>query len=62
MAMPLADYLQETMHLLQTEPDAKEILVERVKPMRFAERGNYEEFFQTRNDGFMKARGAEMPQ
>ena len=61
MAMPLADYLNETLHLLQTEPDAKEILVERVKPMRFAERGNYDEMFKTRYDGFMKARAAEMP-
>ncbi len=60
-AMPLQDYLAETMHLLQTEPDAKEILVERVKPLRFAERGNYDELFQTRNGSFMKARAGEMP-
>ncbi len=60
-AMPLDEYLSETMHLLQTEPDAQEILVERVKPMRFAERGDFYEFFKARNDGFMKARAAEMP-
>lgn len=37
-AMPLDDYVTETMTLLQTEPDADEIIVERVKGFRFAER------------------------
>ncbi len=60
-AMPLTEYLAETMHLLQTEPHGTEILVERVKPLRFAERGDYDELFKTRNDGLMKARAAEMP-
>lgn len=37
-AMPLDEYVAETMALLQTQPDADEIVVERVKPFRFAER------------------------
>lgn len=61
-AMPLEEYLKETMELLQSNPEAKEILVERVKPLRFAERGDYDAFFKTRNDAFTKARAAEMPQ
>lgn len=36
-AMPLEDYLDETMQLLRNEPEAKEILVENVKFLRFAE-------------------------
>ncbi|BDP42039.1 oxidoreductase [Deinococcus aetherius] len=36
-AMPLVDFIGETMRLLETFPDATEILVERVKPLRFAE-------------------------
>jgi uncharacterized oxidoreductase len=52
-AMPLKDYIQETMHLLETQPDADEILVERVKPLRFAEASgveNYKAFFKNFND------------
>ncbi|GGB43898.1 oxidoreductase [Tistrella bauzanensis] len=37
-AMPLGDYISETMALLQKQPDAEEILVERVHFQRFAER------------------------
>jgi short-subunit dehydrogenase involved in D-alanine esterification of teichoic acids len=36
-AMPLAEYLDETVRLLEEQPDATEILVERVKPLRFSE-------------------------
>lgn len=36
-AMPLDDYLTETVALLEQQPDATEILVERVKPLRFSE-------------------------
>ena len=36
-AMPLEDFLDETMTLLRDEPEAKEILVENVKFLRFAE-------------------------
>lgn len=42
-AMTLDDYLTETMALLEAEPDATEILVDRVKPLRFSERdGEYD--------------------
>jgi len=36
-AMPLADYTAEVIGLLEKDPDADEILVERVKGLRFAE-------------------------
>jgi len=36
-AMPLKEYLDETMALLASQPDAEEILVERVKFLRDAE-------------------------
>lgn len=50
-AMPLEDFIAETMHLLTTLPDATEILVERVKPLRFAEvNGDYNGFFKRFND------------
>ncbi len=50
-AMPLKEYIAETMRLLTDAPDAAEILVERVKPLRFAERsGGYDEFFKNYND------------
>lgn len=43
-AMPLDDFLSEVMDLLASEPDADEILVERVKFLRFAEaNGNSDE-------------------
>jgi short-subunit dehydrogenase involved in D-alanine esterification of teichoic acids len=43
-AMPLEDFLTETMTLLETQPDAHEILVENVKFLRFAEvNGSYDQ-------------------
>ncbi|MBJ7472843.1 MAG: hypothetical protein JHD16_16170, partial [Solirubrobacteraceae bacterium] len=43
-SMPLEDYLSEVMTLIETQPDANEILVERVKFLRYAEReGKYDE-------------------
>jgi uncharacterized oxidoreductase len=43
-AMPLEDYLTEVMTLIADEPDADEILVERVKFLRFAEaEGRYDD-------------------
>jgi uncharacterized oxidoreductase len=36
-AMPLADFTKEVMALLETQPEAAEIIVERCKPLRFAE-------------------------
>lgn len=35
--LPLEDYIGETMALLEAQPDATEILVDRVKPLRFSE-------------------------
>lgn len=43
-AMPLEDYLSETMSLLASNPEAAEILVERVKPLRYSVvNGTYDE-------------------
>ncbi len=42
-AMPLEDYLDEVMGLFASQPDAQQIIVERVKLQRFAEaRGDYD--------------------
>jgi uncharacterized oxidoreductase len=50
-AMPLKDYIAETMEILKASPDATEICVERVKPLRFAEAsGGYDEFCKKFND------------
>jgi uncharacterized oxidoreductase len=43
-AMPLDDYLTETMSILQNQPDVREVTVERVGFLRFAEReGRYDQ-------------------
>jgi uncharacterized oxidoreductase len=52
-AMPLQEFLDETIKLIGTQPNATEILVERVKPLRFAEHNGpekYAAFFQQFND------------
>jgi uncharacterized oxidoreductase len=50
-AMPLKDYIAETMKILKEQPEAKEVLVERVLPLRFAEKsGQFEKAFQGFND------------
>jgi len=50
-AMPLKDFITETMNILKTSPNALEICVERVKPLRFAEaNGDYDAFFKKFND------------
>jgi uncharacterized oxidoreductase len=55
-AMPLKDYIAETMNILKTSPDSTEICVERVKPLRFAEaNGGYDAFFKKFNDGITAA-------
>jgi uncharacterized oxidoreductase len=52
-AMPLKDYISEVMNILKTSPEATEICVERVKPLRFAEaKGGYDGFFKNFNDAF----------
>ncbi|GBG37789.1 SDR family oxidoreductase [Mycobacterium montefiorense] len=50
-AMPLDDYIAETMALLQSQPDADEIVVERVKAFRYAERdGTYHDIYPAFNE------------
>jgi len=50
-AMPLKDFISETMHILKQSPEATEICVQRVRPLRRAEaNGNYDTFFRTFND------------
>jgi uncharacterized oxidoreductase len=50
-AMPLRDFIAETMKILKHSPDAKEICVQRAEMLRNAERGgNYDEFFKNFND------------
>ncbi len=45
-AMPLADYTAEVMKLMEDHADADEVLVERVKMLRFAEAsGKYADVF-----------------
>ncbi len=59
-AMPLADYIAETMSILTNSPDASEVLVGRVLPQRTAESsGNYEAFYEKFNGTMAKARAAE---
>lgn len=49
-AMPLDPYVAEVMALLEAHPDAPEILVERVKMLRYAEReGRHDEVFAMLN-------------
>jgi uncharacterized oxidoreductase len=51
-AMPLDAFADETISLLESEPDAHEILVENVKFMRYAEvRGNYDDVVALMNGG-----------
>ncbi|MCX5494824.1 SDR family oxidoreductase [Kaistia dalseonensis] len=51
-ALPLKDFIDETMRLLQADPHADEILVERVKPLRFAEvDGRFGAVFDMLNGG-----------
>jgi len=58
-AMPLKDFIGETMSLLKNSPDATEICVEQVKSRRFAEAsGNYDTFFQQFNDTMTAALAA----
>lgn len=55
-AMPLDEYIAETISLLETHPEADEIIVERVKPLRFAERdGRYDEVYRAFNEAITEA-------
>jgi short-subunit dehydrogenase involved in D-alanine esterification of teichoic acids len=50
IAMPLDEFTAEVLSLLDTEPDAKEIQVERVKFLRYGEvRGDYDRVVETLN-------------
>jgi uncharacterized oxidoreductase len=50
-AMPLKDFISETMHIPKHSPEVREVCVERVKPLRYAESsGNYDVFYKTFND------------
>ena len=56
-AMPLNEFISEVMDILQSQPDAKEICVKRVYPLRYAaEKGQneYESFFAQFNDNMHK--------
>ena len=49
--MPLDEFITETMTLLQTKPEADEIVVERAKGFRFAERdGAFDEIYPVFNE------------
>jgi uncharacterized oxidoreductase len=49
-AMPLADFVEEVVELIRTQPDATEIQVENVKFLRYAEaRGDYDQVVATVN-------------
>jgi len=54
-AMPLAEFIDEVMSILESQPDAHEVLVKRVHPLRFAaEQGReaYAKQFAGLNDHF----------
>jgi short-subunit dehydrogenase involved in D-alanine esterification of teichoic acids len=49
-AMPLEDFIAETVGLIESRPDAREIQVEQVKFLRYAEvRGEYDQVVATLN-------------
>ena len=54
-AMPLKDFISEVMEILSTQPEAKELLVKNVYPLRFAGEFNAEKF-----DGFFAQFNAAM--
>jgi uncharacterized oxidoreductase len=57
--MPLDEFIAETMNILKSSPDAAEICVERVKPLRSADSsGGYEAFFKNFNDAITAAAAA----
>ena len=56
-AMPLEAFISEVMQLLEDQPNATEICVERVKAQRLAaENGRYDGFFKQFNDAMTAAR------
>lgn len=57
-AMPLDEYIRETIGILQNQPGAVEVLVDRVKPLRFAAKGDYDAFHNRLNETRLKNREA----
>ena len=56
-AMPLDEYISETVDILSQQPDVTEVLVQRVQAQRFADkRGEYDAFFKQMNDMLVAAR------
>lgn len=56
-AMPLKDFISEVMEILRRQPEADEICVERVHPLRFAaEQGHYDQIFNGMNHEVSAAR------
>ena len=60
-AMPLDEFIAEAMEIIETQPDATEILVKRVHAQRFAglsenSTQKYEQFFTQFNDNMAKTR------
>jgi uncharacterized oxidoreductase len=54
-AMPLAEFIDEVMSILEAQPDAREVLVKRVLPLRFAAEQGYEKYmaqFHAFNDRY----------
>jgi uncharacterized oxidoreductase len=63
-AMPLSEFIGEVMQILETQPEAKEIVVKRVLPQRNSSEGGvekYYEFMNALNDRMWEARKAEFP-
>ncbi len=57
-AMPLDEYVTETMELLRSQPDATEIVVERARRFRNAERdGEYDKIYPAFNEQMTAALG-----
>jgi uncharacterized oxidoreductase len=56
-AMPLKDFIAESIEILRSQPQATEICVKRVDPLRYAaENGHFAQVFKGLNDA-MKAAG-----
>ncbi|HEY4011163.1 MAG TPA: SDR family oxidoreductase [Acidobacteriaceae bacterium] len=61
-AMPLADYIAETVRLMDNPPASGEILVERVLTLRWAEKnGNFDQIFDHMNGSFHEELASSRP-
>jgi len=60
-AMPLEDFLDQTMHILTTQPDVEEVLVDHVRFLRFAEaEGRTADVLAALSSPRAESRGAEV--